>query len=138
MQDAKRIRDMLEKNKYNDLIYSEIFRILTKNYDRYSKNSSGVFFDLREIKEEDLKEAREYIERINETSENHSISYENITSEYSSLKASLPKERKNTVKMTVKSKKKVVVEPLVLSDEEDFNHYSDNDLFGDCESDNDY
>lgn len=140
MQDAKRIRVLLEKNKYNDLIYSEIFRILTKKYDKYSKNSSGVFFDLREVPEEDLKETREYIEKINETFKKHSTSYDNILTEYSTLKASLPKERKTTVKVVAKTKKKNVPTPVIMSDDEEdeYPQYSDSELFGDENSDVEY
>lgn len=144
MQDAKQIQKLLEQNEYNELIYSEIFRLLTKtNTTNYSKNSSGVFFDLRNVPNSDLEETRIYIEKINETRKDHASSFNNIVSEYTNLKANVSKERlvktqppvksKSKPKAPVKTKKKAHVPVPVIPElsDEDEEYYSEEDLFGD-------
>jgi hypothetical protein len=108
----------LLKKKYTRKVYIDIFNIL--NNEKYSSNSNGIFFNLKEIEDEKIKNCIEYIESLSYNIEDHlkklSIR-EELQEEYKiSLETSKKKQIKNLTSEPVKYQKdefKEVVSPFV-------------------------
>lgn len=63
--------ELLMEKEYTRKVYFYIFNILTKNGEKYTRNSNGVFFNLSEIKKETATEIRDYLSTIQNTMASH-------------------------------------------------------------------
>lgn len=119
MENRTQLASLLKK-KYTKKVYIDIFNIL--NNEKYSSNSNGIFFNLKEISDEKIKNCIEYIESLSYNIEDHlkNLSIrEELQEEYkNSLEVQKKKEtKKNTPcpkqKYQKDETKEIVVSPLV-------------------------
>jgi hypothetical protein len=93
----------LLKKKYTKKVYIDIFNIL--NNEKYSSNSNGIFFNLKEISDEKIKNCIEYIESLSYNIQDH---LKNL-----SIREDLQEEYKNSLEPLKKiQNKKTTPEPF--------------------------
>lgn len=64
MSQRKILHDLLEINRYPKQIYIEIFNILSKKTQKYTSNSNGIFFNLREVDDDSIEKVLNILNNI--------------------------------------------------------------------------
>ena len=88
----------LLKKKYTKKVYIDIFNIL--NEEKYSSNSNGIFFNLKEIPDNKIDNCVNYIQSLSYNIEDH---IKNL-----SIREDLQEEYKNSLDISKKKNIKVL------------------------------
>jgi len=62
--ELKLLRDELENN-LEEFQQIEIFKIITKNDTKYTKNNNGIFLNMKLVDDNTIKEIKDYLDFIN-------------------------------------------------------------------------
>lgn len=113
--DNKEILTNLLKTKYTKNVYIKIFNILSQ--EKYSSNSNGIFFNLKEIPDEKIKECIDYINMLSLNIEDHMKNLsirEELEKKYKDT-ITVQKEKGNVKEKTTNKKqvKKEEIKPIV-------------------------
>lgn len=105
----KEILSNLLKKKYTKKVYIDIFNILSA--EKYSTNSNGIFFNLKEIPDEKINKCIDYINILSYNVEDH---MKNL-----SLREELEKQYKNSIhNQPIKVVQKQQVKKKIINKEE--------------------